>query len=336
MPLKLDQFHRQIAGEPRPVYLIAGEEHLLVLEAADALRARARELGYTEREVLDADENGFDWDELARQGASLSLFASRKLIDLRLPTGKPGKEGSAAIQAYCANPPPNTLLLIVAMEWSRKHEGAWVDAIETVGAAVPVWPLRLAQLPAWIGQRLASRGLEATPEAIEVLIERIEGNLLAAAQEIDKLALLAGGRRLDAATLADLVADSARFDVFKLSDAMLGGDAARALRILAGLRAEGAQVPALLGWLLNQLQLMARLAAAANPAQALRAERSVMGREDFFQRALRRAPRRHWERCLAQAGKVDRLGKGRGDGDAWIELERLLVAVAVPQADVLA
>jgi DNA polymerase-3 subunit delta len=335
MAWSLAQFHKHLAGDTlRSAYLLAGEEHLLLLEAADALRARARALGYVERDILDADAR-FDWDDLARSAAGMSLFATRKLIDLRLPTGKPGKDGSSTIQDYCNNPPPDTVLLITCNEWSKRHEGAWTEAIENAGAVVPIWSLKLDELPSWISQRMAARSLSATPEAIEALIERTEGNLLAAAQEIDKLSLLAAGKKLDAATLEDLVADSAHYDVFKLADAALSGDAERALRILAGLRGEGEAVPGLLGWLLNQLQLMARLASAANSAQAFRNERIWPAREGIYRRALQRADRQHWERCLAQAARVDALSKGRGRGDAWVEFERLLAAMALPRAPLL-
>jgi DNA polymerase-3 subunit delta len=300
----LAQFNKQIAGaELQPVYLIAGEEHLLVLEAADALRARAKQLGYTEREILDVEQH-FDWNALGQSANAMSLFASRKLIDLRMPTGKPGREGGAAIAEYCANPPPDTVLLITAMEWSKKeNEGsAWVSAVEREGMYVPVWPMRVDQLPGWVAQRMASRGLKPDPGAIDALVERVEGNSLAAAQEIDKLALLHGGAPLDAATLEDLVADSARFDVFKLVDAAMTGDAVRALRVLAGLRAEGEAVPGLMGFVLWRLQQLA----AGDPAR--------------------------WRPHLVQAALIDRLSKGRGIGDAWREFERLLVMIARPKA----
>jgi DNA polymerase-3 subunit delta len=334
MAFSVAQLHKHLAGpELKPVYLIAGEEHLLVVEAADALRARARELGYTEREILDAEAH-FDWDALARAGASLSLFASRRLIELRLPTGKAGREGSAAIAGYCAHPPPDTVLLITAMQWTKKeHESAaWVGTVDKTGVYAPVWPMRTDDFSAWLGQRMASRGLNPDRDAVAVLGERVEGNSLAAAQEIDKLALLHGGAPLDAATLEDLVADSARFDAIKLVDAALDGDAARALRILAGLRAEGDAVPALMGLLLYQLQMLARLAAAPNLATAFRGERMWDAREKFFRKVLGRAGKRHWEHCLGQAACVDRLSKGRGRGDAWIELERLLLMIAQPGA----
>ena len=337
MSTTLVQFRKHLtAPELGPVYLLAGEEHLLLLEAADALRARARELGYSERDVLDVDQH-FDWNALAMAGASMSLFATRRMLDLRLPSGRPGKDGAAAIIDYCAQPPADTVLLITCTQWSKAHEVAWVAAAEKAGVFVPVWPLKADELPGWIGQRMASRGLKPDSGAIEALAERVEGNLLAAAQEIDKLVLLHGGAPLDAATLEDLVADSARFDVFKLVDAMLAGDAARALRILAGLYAEGEQVPALMGWILNQLQIVARLAAAGtNLAAAFSAERIWPARQGVYRKMLARADRAYWETCLVQAARIDRISKGRGFGDAWRELERLVAAVAMPRSGLLA
>ena len=332
MSIHLAQFRKQLTGaELKPAYLLAGEEHLLLLEAADALRARARELGYAEREILDV-ETHFDWNALAQASASMSLFAARKLIDLRMPTGKPGREGSAAIAEYCENPSPDNVLLITCTQWSKQQEGAWVAAIERIGVFVPVWPLKPDELLDWIAQRMASHGLRPDRAAIEALAERVEGNSLAAAQEIDKLALLHGNAPLDAATLEALVADSARYDVFKLVEAAFAGDAARSLRILEGLRAEGEQIPALMGWVLNQLQLIARLAAAGNLAAAFRAERIWPARETLYRKLLGRADRTHWDACLVQAARIDRLSKGRGFGDAWNEFERLLLAIAKPRA----
>jgi DNA polymerase-3 subunit delta len=328
----LPVFRKQLAaGELRPVYLIAGAEHLLVIEAADALRARAKELGYLERDVLDVESN-FDWNQLGQAGRSMSLFASRKLIDLRLPTGRPGKDGSAAIVEYCAAPPPDTVLLVTANDWSRKHEGAWSSAIERAGAMVPVWPLKREELPDWIAARAASRGLKISADAIALLADRVEGNLLAAAQEIDKLALLHAGETLDVEALEASVADDARYDVFRLADAAIGGDAGRALHIVAGLRAEGEELIPLLGWMLTQLRLLLRIASAQNVDAGLRNERIwPQSREGLFRRALKQSDRTHWERCLEQAGRIDRIAKGRGEGDAWRELERLVAAIAAPR-----
>ena len=340
MPTPLPALKKHLAGsELKPAYLIAGAEHLIVLETADLLRARARELGYTERDVLDVEAN-FDWNRLGDASRELSLFASRKLIDLRLPTGKPGREGSAAISEFCAAPPPDTVLLVTANDWSKQHEGAWVKAIEEIGVFVPVWPLKREELPGWIGARMAARGVSATPDAIAWLAERVEGNLLAAAQEIDKLALSGAGQVLDVAALEASVADDARYDAFRLTDAAIGGDAGRALRIVAGLRAEGEELIPLLGWVLNQLRLLLRLSSAgSNLAAAFKSERIWPARENLFRRALKSSDSAHWERCLAQAARIDVIVKGqqldavgRSWGDAWIELERLIAAIAKPRA----
>lgn len=357
MELKPTQVERQLAGsgDLAPVWLIAGDEHLLVIEAADAVRRRARELGFAEREVLDA-EPGFDWNEFSRAGASLSLFASRRLIDLRMPTGKPDKHpakaGAEAIMAFCASPPPDTVLLLTAMTWSRAHETKWVDAVRQAGVFVPCWPLKAEETRQWLGARAAKAGLKASPDAIGALLERVEGNLLAASQEIEKLRLLVdAGETLDASRLEELVADSARFDVFKLADAALGGDAARALRIVAALRAEGEQVPGLVPVLSGQVALVARLAAVVETGRtadaALRAEPGVWtSRHGIYKAALARGRAAFWEARLAELARVERAGKGRAPDprwrieyeqrdrpqfDPWLELERAVAAIADPR-----
>jgi DNA polymerase-3 subunit delta len=333
MPLAPAQWQKALAGDHlAPAYLLAGEE-LLVLEAADALRAQAKKLGYAEREVLEAGQH-FDWDDLARAAAGMSLFATRRLLDLRLPTGRPGVEGAKAITEFCANPPPDVTLLITAMEWSSKHDGAWSKKLDAAGVMVVFNAPRPNEWAAWIGARLASRGLAATPDAAALLAERVEGNLLAAAQEVDKLAVLRAGdaTRIDADAMESLVADSARYDVFKLTDAALAGEGARALRILAGLHAEGDELIAMMGWLVNQLQLALRLANAPDLAAQARAERLWPAREQLFRKALRRAPREHWLACLARASRIDRIAKGREQGEPWREAERLIAAIAEPRA----
>ena len=331
MPLSSGQWQKALStNRLAPVYLLAGEE-LLVLEAADALRAQAKKLGYSEREVLEAGQH-FDWNDLARAGASMSLFATRRLIDLRLPTGRPGIEGAKAINAFCADPPPDVTLLVTAMEWSSKHDGAWSKKLDASGTMVVFNAPRTHEWGSWIGARLASRGLSATPDAAALLAERVEGNLLAAAQEIDKLVVLHGEGRIDATEMETLVADSARYDAFKLTDAAFAGDGARALRVLAGLRAEGDELIALMGWLVNQLQLALRLANARDFAAQAKLERLWQAREQLFRQALRRAPREHWLQCLARASRIDRMAKGREAGNPWQEAERLIAAMAEPRA----
>ena len=342
MELRPDRFERQLAGEPlRPAYLIAGPEPLRVQEAADAVRARAREEGYSEREVFDVDAQ-FDWNTLGQGMASLSLFATRRLFDLRLPTGKPGKEGSEAIREFCANPPPDTVLLVTALDWSRAHAGKWSEVIAQAGHFLPLWPVKAHELPDWLERRLRSRGLLATPGALLRLVDRIEGNLLAAAQEVDKLALLLGATpggatvTVDEATMDTLVADSSRFDVFGLADAMLAGEPVRAARVLAALRAEGDQVPGLVPILAKELLALAALArvqaGGGHLASAMRDARIWDSKQAAYRRALERHPPARWEAFAAACGTLDRTAKGRGDDDAWRRLERLLVAVASPRA----
>ena len=195
MELSPERLIAQLGSEPlRPAYLIAGPEPLRVLETADAVRAQARADGIGEREVFDADGRDFDWNLLAQSVSAMSLFASRRLIEVRLPSAKPGKDGSEAILEFCAQPPPDVVLLITGNDWSRQHGGKWSEAIAQVGHHVIAWAMKPHELPDWVERRLRTRGLRADRDAVQRLVERIEGNLLAAAQEIDKLALLKIGR----------------------------------------------------------------------------------------------------------------------------------------------
>lgn len=332
---ELETFLRALAkGELAPVYLLGGEEPLQLQEASDALRARARELGYTEREVLDVEAH-FDWDRLARSGASLSLFASRRLIELRLPTGKPDRDGAAAITEWCKSPAPDIVLLISAGEWSKKHEGAWVKAVERAGTYAWLRAPRIDQLPDWIRARMRAKGFAPDDDAVALLALRAEGNLLAIAQEIDKLAALRDGGPVSAAELESLGTDNAVYSVFALTDAAFGGDATRAVRVLGGLRAEGEDIVPMLGWVINQVDLALRLSSAPDLAGAMRSEHGMWpARQQLFAGALKRAGRgnAHWRRCLAECARIDRIAKGRETGDAWREMERLVVAIAQPRA----
>ncbi len=336
MALNQAQLEQRLARDALPpVVLLASGEPLLLLEAGDAVRQRAREQGYAERSVFDVD-GSFDWDELSAGLSSLSLFASRRLIELRLPTGKPGKEGGERLARLARDPAPDVLLLIQAQQWSRAHETAWVKEIDKAGWFVPMWPIKPAELPGWIGRRLKAHGLRADAGAVTLLAERVEGNLLAAAQEVDKLALLHSEGVLDTDTMRALVADSARHDVFGLVEAALEGRTAHALRILRGLRGEGVQVPALLPWISSQLMLLVRLAGAQsrgeNLGAAMQAAGLWQGKEQTFRRALGRGRAGDFERLLPLCARIDRVSKGRGDGDAWRDLERLLTGIAAPGA----
>lgn len=324
-------------GPLLPAYLIAGPELLRVLEAADAVRAAARAQGVGEREVFDADGRDFDWGQLDAAFNAPSLFSSRRLIEVRLPGGKPGREGAEVISGFCANPPADVLLLVTAGEWSKSHQGKWSDAIAKVGVVSIAWAVKPHELPGWIETRLRSKGLRADRDAVQLLADRVEGNLLAAAQEIDKLALLAEGRTLDAAMMEALVADAARYDVFRLVDSMLAGQGAQATRMLAGLRAEGDNVAGLMPMIVRELLRAAALARAQARGGNLAAEMKSQGIWENKQAPFKRALQRHanparWDRFVAEASRIDRAAKGRGDGDAWLMLERLLLAVADAKA----
>ena len=339
MELKPEQLASQLESGPlKPAYLIAGPEALRVLEAADALRVADRAQGYTEREVYEPEGNREpDWGAMESSFHAPSLFAARRLIELRLPTAKPGKEGGRLIEEFCAAPPPDLTLLVTGGEWSKQHGGKWSEAIGRIGHVAIAWPVKPHELPDWIERRLRARGVRADRDAVQVLVERIDGNLLAAAQEVDKLALLADGTPLSAARMRDLVSDAARFDVFRVLDAALNGQPAQVSRMLAGLRAEGEAVPAVLGMVVRELQLLAKLARAqARGGNALTGEFKALrvwdSKQPTYKRALQRHAEGHWDRFLAAVGRVDRMAKGREAGDAWVALERVLLAVAEPRA----
>ncbi|WP_256645321.1 DNA polymerase III subunit delta [Thermomonas paludicola] len=336
MELGVDRLLQHLSAEPlRPAYLLAGSEPLLVLEAADAVRAAARAQGIGEREVHDMEGRDADWGGLDASIHAPSLFASQRLVEVRLPTGRPGAEGAKLLAGFCASPPADVVLLVVAGEWSKAHAGKWSEAIARAGHVAVAWPVKPHELAGWIGQRLRSRGVKATPDAMARLAQRVEGNLLAAAQEIDKLALLLQGQGevLDAARMDALVADSARYDVFRLVDAALNGQAAQVARIVAGLKAEGEAIPALMGMVVKELNTVAALARARNFAAECKALRIWDSKQAVYKRALARHSPERWQRLLVEAGGVDRVSKGRvrpgkESSDAWQQLERLLLAVA--------
>ncbi|EWS77214.1 DNA polymerase III subunit delta, partial [Xylella taiwanensis] len=278
MELRPEQLANLPANQPlQPAYLIAGPETLRLVEAVDAIRARARTDGITEREVFDAENRDFDWQQLASSFNAPSLFSSRRLIEIHLPGGKPGKEGSEVIRAFCAAPPPDVVLLIICNEWNKTHHGKWTDAIARIGKIAIAWTIKPHELPDWITRRLHSKGLRATADVVQQLSTRLEGNLLAAAQEIDKLALLTQGPLLDLETMESCVADTARYDVFRLAEAMLSGQPAAAVRMLAKLRAEGETVAALLPILIKELIRVTTLAWVQNSSGNLAAEMKAQG-----------------------------------------------------------
>ncbi len=330
MRLRAEQLEGHLRGGLAPVYLIHGDEPLLAARAADLVRAHARGRGYDERRVFHA-EPGFDWGALAEAAGALSLFGGRQLLDLRLPTGKPGEQGARALTAYAEAPPPDTLLLVTAPRLDRAAQrSAWYRALEAAGVVVQVWPVERARLPGWIRQEAARLGLRLDAEAARLLAERAEGNLLAAAQELEKIRLLHGEGAVDARAVLEAVSDSARYGPQDLADAALAGEAARVARILAGLRAEG-EAPALVLWVLaREARTLAAMAAEGGRApEALAAAHGVWERRrPLVAGALRRLGRAGARAALAQAARADRVVKGAERGEPWGELLELALLLA--------
>jgi DNA polymerase-3 subunit delta len=314
----------------RSVYLVTGSEPLLIAEACDAIRAAARAQQYADREVHFL-ERGFDWNALLADAANLSLFASRRLIELRIgPT--PDAESQKALAGLAARPPEDTVLLVSGELERKTLATAWVRAFEEHGVLVVAQSVERPALPGWIRDRLARRGVTIEPAAAELLADRVEGNLLAAQQEIERIALLMPGAQLGTGEVAELVADSARYDVFELSAAAFSGQAERALRILAGLRGEGREPPLVLWALLNDLRGLSRVVQRLERERSLddifRSEQIWSNRQGPLRTALRRLQRPQIEALLLAAAATDRIAKGSLRGDAWVALEALVARIA--------
>lgn len=332
MKLRPEQLAGALGRGLAPLYLVYGEEPLLAQEAADAIRAAARAAGVDTREVF-AVEAGFDWNAFATAAASLSLFGGRRLLELRLPSGRPGDEGGRALRAYAADPPADTVLLVLAGKLdAATQKSAWFTALETAGVGVACLPVEARALPEWLARRAAARGMRLAPEALALLAERGEGNLLAAEQELEKLYVLYGREPIDAPTVLDVVGDSARYSIYDFADAALEGDAARVLRTLNGLRAEGEELPLALWALAREVRLLAQAAADAErglPADASFARLKVWEkRKPLLRKALARIGVREARRLLAGCARVDRQLKGAEPGDAWDTLLALALRLA--------
>jgi DNA polymerase III subunit delta len=317
LKLTSDSLATHLVERLLPAYLVSGDEPLLAAEAADAVRARARGAGFTEREVHFI-ERAADWDEVRASAANLSLFGARRVVEIRLTSAKPGVVGNATLVALLEAHDPDTLFLILTPRLDRDAQGAdWVRSVEAHGAWVQIWPVDSQRLVAWLKGRCRRMKLDASDEALELLAARTEGNLLAAHQELTKLALLAPEGRVTPDTVLASVADSARFDVFGLGEAVLAGEAARALRVLAGLRAEGTE-PTLVLWALNRaLRDVWSARGGERPPAWQQRHRAAL------EQALRRASRLPFTALAQRAARVDRMIKGRVVGDAWDELALL-------------
>ncbi len=327
MQLRGEQLAAHLERELKPVYVVYGDEPLLVIEAADAIRAASRRQGFDEREVLTV-LSGFNWNELHHAAGNMSLFGGRTLIDLRIPTGKPGREGSEAIQDYCRNPSPDALLLVTlpGLDWSEE-KAVWLKALSEAGVAIKLTPPNLAELPNWIAGRLRRQQQGAEPEALRFIAERVEGNLLAAHQEIMKLGLLYPAGELSLQQVQDAVLNVARYDLDGLREALLVGDVARLTRTLDGLQQEGEPPPLVLWAMTEEVRALAQVKTGLRerkPLDMLLKDARIWGaRQQPFKRAVQRIDDAAAEKALLHSAQIDRMIKGIGTGDIWNEFLRL-------------
>ncbi|MBU2864835.1 DNA polymerase III subunit delta [Reinekea forsetii] len=333
MKLSVTQLSTQLnqAALP-PVIWLSGDEPLLVIEASDLVRASAKQAGITERKVIEVDAK-FDGAELIASNQSMSLFGDRELIELRL-TSKFNDKGRKALMEYIdtANP-DNCLLIISDRVEAAQSKAKWFNKVVEAGWWVPIWPIEHHQLGGWLKQRFAQMNLTADQDAIALMVERIDGNLLAAKQEIEKLALLTDNQHITAETVLASVSDSSRYTVFDLASAVLSGDLTRSLKILSGLRGEGVEPPIVLWLLTRELRLVIELAEAGPQglASAFKRLRVFDKRQNDYKQALNRASLVHYQQCLLACSEIDAMIKGQIKADPWDKLSELTVAVSAPQ-----
>ena len=321
MKLTFDSLRSHLSAEPARAYLVSGDEALLVGEAADAIRARVKRAGFEEREVHFI-ERVADWEDVRAASNNLSLFGSRKLIELRLPSGKPGTGGGKAIVELLENPSPDNVYLMITGKLEREqNSSAWVKAFETTGAWLPVYPVEVSRLPQWLRARAAQMSIELDDDAVRFIVERTEGNLLAAHQELVKLQL-SGGTRITLASAQASIADSARFDVFQLGEAALGADVPRALRILAGLRSEGVEATLALWSLSREIHNVWGTTDSSSGPRGWQKPSAAL------ENAKRRAGKLPYARLAARLSRADRMIKGQHRGDAWDEMALIVVEFA--------
>ncbi|MDD5579799.1 MAG: DNA polymerase III subunit delta [Methylobacter sp.] len=337
MRLKPDQLNAALQKKLAPVYFISGDEPLQLGEMAEAVRKAARKAGFETREVFSV-ETGFEWKELTVSAGSLSIFSDKKIIDLRLPSGKPGLDGSKALIAYCERLPEDTLLLVTAGKVAGEaFKSRWLQALDRAGVIIQVWPLERQDLMPWLQQRMQRRGLHAETEGLKILASRIEGNLLSAMQEIEKLYVLYGSGNLSNQQILDAVADSSRYDVFKLVDCVLAADVNRIFKILSGLKAEGNAAPVVLWALTREARELLKLKPALTHGQnrqSFKNNHARDNRKQLVNAALNRLGESDLNKILVVSAKADRQIKGQQQGDAWETL--LAICLMFASQEVLA
>ena len=321
MKISANQLSEHLEKKLASCYLVTGDEPLLVQEATDRIRKRARELGFGSRE-LHVATTGFDWNELRGSAGNMSLFAEKRIIELRLPTGKPGRHGGQTIIDLIGHAGAELLFVVSAPKLDRSAASSkWAKALEAAGALIQVWPVGLRELPAWIGGRMRDVGLKPDRDAVRLVADRVEGNLLAAQQEIEKLRLLLGEGPVTSGDVDGAVVDSSRYDVYKLVDAAVAGDAARAVRVLSGVRTEGVE-PVIVVWALTrELRMLAALADStrrgADLSTGLRKAGVWRNRQDIVRSCVARHRDDDFYRLLQQARHADAAAKGQSRADPW-------------------
>ncbi|WP_411725701.1 DNA polymerase III subunit delta [Methyloglobulus sp.] len=331
MQVKPQQLAGVLQKALAPVYFISGDEPLQLGETADLIRKSAKAQDFDAREIFFADKN-FDWKQINVSAGTLSIFADKKIIDLRLPTGTPGAEGAKALTAYCKRLPEDTLLLITAGKMGREaQKSSWFQAIDKVGCIIQVWPLAGQELLRWIQDRMQQRGLLAEPPAVKILADRVEGNLLAAAQEIEKLYVLYGAGKLSVLQIFDVVADNSRYDVFKLVESALSAQADKVLKILYSLKAEGV-APAIVLWALARearILISYKAAQGQSEKELTLKKNGVWGeRKQLIDSSSKRLTHSELNQVLVLGAKADRQIKGQQQGDPWETLLEFSLGLA--------
>ncbi len=332
MKLRSEQLAAHLKKGLAPIYLISGDEPLLQQECCDAIRLAARDQQFNERELMHA-EASFDWSELIQCANSLSLFADKKLIELRIPNGKPGDKGSKALVSYAESASSdNTLMVVMPKLDASAQRSKWFKSLDKSGIHIQLWPVDASALPGWIQQRLSKAGLTSTPGAVQMLAERVEGNLLAASQEIEKLRLTVPDDHVDEEAINDSVSNSARYDVFTLVDSALKADASHCARILSGLRAEGSEPTVILWAITRELRSLSSMSRMMQQGQHLeqifKSQRIWDKRKPLMRNALNRLRERDLRNMLIHAARIDRSLKGLGDDNVWDELSALSLRMA--------
>lgn len=329
MNVRPDQLPSMIAKATYPVYMVSGDEPLQQMESLDLIRSFLRKNDFSEREILDVDAQ-FDWQRLLDEAANMSLFATRRIVELRLPSAKPGKQGSQVLKDYLSRPPEDTVLIINAGKIDgNSKKSAWYKAVDQNGLVVQCWPVPVDKLSYWLQQRFKARDMDADSEVLAYISQHVEGNLLAADQEIEKLYLLLGPGKITYADVAEAVTSQSRYSVFELVDMLLVGNTRRVIKIITGLKAEGV-VPVVVNWALaKDIRLLAQVSQDASSADYMLKRSGVwQSRVTMFKSCMSRHTQRSFQLMLKRCSHIDAASKGMIDTNVWDDIESLCVRLA--------